>query len=72
MGIGTNAFKREIGKNTGKWISNVVFGDSHSTPYRRVGSNRENREKLFTVNREFQKRNKDTNSLWLNLNERIV
>jgi len=30
MGIGTNAFKREIGKNTGKWISNKVFGDGHS------------------------------------------
>lgn len=38
MGIGTNALKREIGKNTGKWISNKVFGDGHSTPYRRVGS----------------------------------
>lgn len=47
MGIGTNAFKREIGKNTGKWISNVVFGDSHSTPYRRVGSNREPREVIY-------------------------
>jgi len=41
MGIGTNALKREIGKNTGKWISNKVFGDGHSTPYRRVGNNQQ-------------------------------
>lgn len=32
--VGINAFKREIGKNTGKAVSNFVFGDSHSTPYR--------------------------------------
>src|SRR5690606_1566536 len=32
------SFERELGKNTGKWVSNVIFGDGHSTPYRRVGS----------------------------------
>jgi hypothetical protein len=32
---------RELGKNTGKWISNKVFGDGHSTPYR-VKISREN------------------------------
>lgn len=36
MGKTTDAFKREIGKNTGKAVSNWIFGDSHSTPYRRV------------------------------------
>ena len=38
MGKVTDSFKREIGKNTGKVISNMLFGDSHSTPYRRVYS----------------------------------
>ena len=38
MGIIENSIKREIGKNTGKFISNLMFGDKHSTPYRRVGS----------------------------------
>jgi hypothetical protein len=38
MGIGTNAFKREIGKNLGKSLSNTLLGDSHATPYRRVYS----------------------------------
>lgn len=41
MGTLGNAFKRELGKNTGKFVSNVVFGDGHSTPYRRVDKARE-------------------------------
>ncbi len=36
MGKIGDSFKREIGKNTGKFVSNLVFGDKHSTPYRRV------------------------------------
>lgn len=33
-----NSFKRELGKNTAKTVSNWIFGDSWSTPYRRTGS----------------------------------
>ena len=40
MGKTFDSFKREIGKNTGKAVSNFIFGDSHSTPYRRVDVNR--------------------------------
>lgn len=40
MGTFENALKRELGKNTGKAISNLVFGDAHSTPYRRTSSRR--------------------------------
>ena len=36
MGKFGDSFKREVGKNTGKFVSNLVFGDKHSTPYRRV------------------------------------
>lgn len=36
MGKFENAFKREMGKNTGKVLSNFLFGDKHSTPYRKV------------------------------------
>lgn len=36
MGHFWNSLEREVGKNTGKAISNLVFGDAHSTPYRRV------------------------------------
>lgn len=38
MGSFWNSLEREVGKNTGKAISNLVFGDAHSTPYRRVGA----------------------------------
>lgn len=38
MGIIEDSFKKELGKNTGKFVSNLIFGDKHSTPYRRVGS----------------------------------
>lgn len=41
MGVFGNSLKRELGKNTGKFISNVVFGDKHSTPYRRVDARRQ-------------------------------
>lgn len=40
MGRIEDSFRREIGKNTGKVVSNFLFGDSHSTPYRRVDSER--------------------------------
>lgn len=36
MGTFGKSFTREIGKNTGKVVSNAFFGDWHSTPYRRV------------------------------------
>lgn len=40
MGRIGNSFQREIGKNAGKAVSNLIFGDSHSTPYRRVDQER--------------------------------
>ncbi|WP_055447652.1 hypothetical protein [Lacinutrix mariniflava] len=59
MGKATDSFKREIGKNTGKWVSNKVFGDGHSTPHR-VDVNRtegqyksENKESLLSKGKDF-------------------
>lgn len=34
QGIVTNWFKREIGKNTGKYVSNKIFGDKWATPHK--------------------------------------
>lgn len=34
MGTFGKSFTREIGKNTGKWVSNKVFGDGHATPHK--------------------------------------
>ena len=50
MGRIGDSFKREIGKNTGKAVSNLIFGDSHSTPYRRV--DRERRTAIAERNAE--------------------
>lgn len=38
MGTFTNALIKEVGKNTGKVASNMIFGDGWSTPHRRVRS----------------------------------
>lgn len=37
------SFSREIGKNTGKVVSNLIFGDLWSTPYRRTDKAKEAR-----------------------------
>lgn len=42
-GLFGKSFERELGKNTGKWVSNLIFGDGHSTPYRRVDNARQQR-----------------------------
>ena len=41
MSLFGKSFERELGKNTGKWVSNVIFGDGHATPYRRAESRRQ-------------------------------
>ena len=34
MGTFGESLSRELGKNTGKWVSNKIFGDSWSTPHK--------------------------------------
>jgi len=36
MGKTSDSFKREIGKNTGKAVSNLLFGDKHATPVKLI------------------------------------
>ena len=36
MGKTTDSFNRELGKNTGKAVSNFLFGNSHATPVKLV------------------------------------
>lgn len=59
MGKTTDSFKREIGKNAGKAVSNWLFGDAHSTPYRRVdsakGARRETQRSIAEAKREAQR-----------------
>ncbi len=52
MSLFGKSFEREIGKNTGKWVSNVIFGDGHATPYRRAESRHQQRINQKIVNEE--------------------
>lgn len=51
------ALGRELGKNTGKWISNKVFGDGHSTLYRlKIQRERQERQEQKQTEIEERKR----------------
>lgn len=52
MSLFGKSFEKEIGKNTGKWVSNVIFGDGHATPYRRAESRHQQRINQKIVNEE--------------------
>ena len=47
MGI-LNSFKNQLGRDSGKVVSNLVFGDKHATPFRRAKS----REKVAEARAE--------------------
>jgi len=44
MGKVSDSFKRQIGRDAGKVASNLLFGDKHSTPFRRVDSQAKKRQ----------------------------
>ncbi|MDM1368334.1 hypothetical protein HX052_10125 [Myroides marinus] len=59
MGTFGKSFSREIGKNTGKWVSNKLFGSGHSTPYRVVNQReREERRAEREEARRYRERQK--------------
>lgn len=62
MSIFFNSFKREIGKNSGKWLSNLIFKDNHSTPVKIIRENKKapvNKAKDNTVIIDFAKNEKN-------------
>jgi hypothetical protein len=46
---------KELGKNTGKWVSNKVFGDSWSTPYRFLRSQQKVEKDTLKLEKEIEK-----------------
>ena len=53
------SLKKEIGKNTGKWISNAVFGDKHATPHKIIHQRQvQQRHKERIDAREYRERQK--------------
>lgn len=45
----------QVGRDLGKVVSNQVFKDAHSTPYRRVGSSQQSERRTTEVRSEFDK-----------------
>ena len=54
MGTFGNSFKRELGKNTAKVVSNVLFGDKFATPYRIIHKQQEQRKNERVEAREYK------------------
>lgn len=53
------SFTRELGKNTGKWVSNKVFGDGHATPHKLIHARqRENARKEREEARNYREQQK--------------
>lgn len=59
MGRIANSFKSQIGRDAGKVFSNWIWGDKHSTPYRRVSGsdNGKSRQKRYKVETEILESN---------------
>lgn len=49
MGRFFNSFKGQLGRDTGRLVSNFVYGDKHAAPYRRVESARRKKKKAEVV-----------------------
>ena len=52
-------FFREIGKNTGKWVSNKLFGDNWSTPYRFSNSNTSLAKEALKIEQKIEQKKAD-------------
>ena len=51
------SFLKEIGKNTGKWASNKIFGDNWSTPFRFSNSNTNMAKEALKIEKEISEQN---------------
>ena len=50
---------KELGTNTGKWVSNKVFGDNWSTPYRFSNSGTGMARKALKIEKEIEEKKID-------------
>lgn len=52
-------FFKELGKNTGKWASNKLFGDNWSTPYRFSNSNTSLAKEALKIEQKIEQKKAD-------------
>lgn len=69
MGIFTRFLTRELGKNTGKMVSNMIFGDSWATPYK-VSVNEKTRRERMKMQKERDAANRITQQKRLQLQQK--
>ena len=50
---------KELGKNTGKWVSNKLFGDNWSTPYRFSNSGTSIAKEALKIEKKIEKKKSD-------------
>lgn len=73
MGTFGKTFTREIGKNTGKWVSNKVFGSGHSTPHRVIHEREKENRRIERDNaRNFREQQKEYEKQRREREKRIV
>jgi len=61
-----DSLKRQVGRDAGKVVSNIVFGDSHSTPHRNTNSqNRAIANELNQKKLDFQQKDLKQKDLYL-------
>lgn len=68
MGKISDSFKREIGKNTGKTVSNLLFGNKHATPVKLI---RETKNELLREKHKTELETKEKERLGKLNNESI-
>lgn len=64
MGRFFNSFKGQLGRDTGRLVSNFIYGDKHSAPYRRVEQTSKKRKKKETVETEEIAEASGNGTLW--------
>lgn len=62
MGRFFNSFKGQLGRDTGRLVSNFIYGDKHAAPYRRVEQTSRRRKKAAVTEADTDTSNSET--LW--------
>lgn len=72
MGRFFNSFKGQLGRDTGRLVSNFIYGDKHSAPYRRVEQTPGRRKKAEVTEPDKDTGNTSTGeTLWSSIGKAI-
>ena len=69
MGIFTRFLTRELGKNTGKVVSNLIYGDSWSTPHKLIRNQNKKETDRIKRRNEFEAKYQESMKHIMQLNQ---